>query len=196
MKNTKKMVALLLALTLMLGCAIGGTVAYLIDQTSTIENTFTSSDVSIKLEEDGAENNKQSFQMVPGKEITKKATVTVNANSEKCYLFVKVEKSSNFDTYMTYSMNSGWTQLKDGNGNNVVGVFYREVVSSTENQPFEVLADNKVVVKNTLTKTDMESAKNADTYMKFTAYAIQFDHLENVSNAYGAWLLINPPAQG
>ena len=189
MKNTKKMVALLLALTLMLGCVIGGTVAYLIDQTSTIENTFTSSDVSIKLEEDNP-TSKTDIKMVPGAEITKDPKVTVLKNSEDCYLFIKVVPNDAVATYLEYEVSDGWTKL-DG----VDHVYYRTVSASDKDQEFGILVGDKVTVKNTVTKSQMTENFTAPT-LSFTAYAIQKNHLKDVSDAAGAWTLINTSAQG
>ena len=193
MKNTKKMVALLLALVLVLGCAIGGTIAYLMDKTTTITNTFTSSNVSIELNETKPAGKTE--KMVPGLVIEKDPTVTVIANSEKCYLFVKVTKSANFDNFMTYDIREGWNQLKNGD-TPVEGVYYREVDTSAENQNFPVLAaignygSGAVAVKKEVTKTMMTKDFAAPT-LSFTAYAIQFSHLESVTDAYGAWNLID-----
>ena len=46
-----KPLAVLLALTLLVGCAIGGTIAWLTAQTGEVVNTFTVGDINIKLEE-------------------------------------------------------------------------------------------------------------------------------------------------
>lgn len=192
-----KTLLVMLALCLLIGGVIGGTVAYLIDRTPTVKNTFTTSDVKIELTETGVdENNKQSFKMVPGATIKKDPTVTVKAGSEACYVFVKVEKSTNFGTYMTYGMAEGWNQLKDGNGTDVAGVFYREVATGNKDQAFAVLANDQVTVLPSVTKGMMADAKNANPTLTFTAYAIQKNYLvkdgATINSPYGAWTLITP----
>ena len=167
-KNSKKMVALLLALCLLIGGVVGGTIAYLVDKTDPVVNTFTTSDVDITLGETTTD-----YKMVPGATIKKDPTVTVKAGSEACYVFVKVEKSTNFGTYMTYGMAEGWNQLKDGNGTDVAGVFYREVAAGSADQEFAVLKNNQVTVLTSVTKAMMETAKTAKPTLTFTAYAIQ-----------------------
>lgn len=166
----RKSMALLLALVLVVGCVVGGTLAWLIARDGPVTNTFTTSDINITLTETGAQNNAKSFQMVPGYTITKDPKVTVVAGSEKCYLFVKVEKSTNFDTFMTYTMATGWTQLTG-----VDNVYYRSVDASTADQPFFVLKDNQVTVNDTVTKNDMNNL-TADTCptLTVTAYASQY----------------------
>ncbi len=125
----KKSLALLLAIAIVVVGAVAGTVAWLTDQTPSVTNTFTTSDINIELKE-----TKNNFQMIPGWNIEKDPKVTVKAGSEACYLFVKLEKSANFDDFMTYEMADGWTALP-GNA----GVYYREVAAATADTTFEVL---------------------------------------------------------
>lgn len=170
-------------------CLIGTTFAWLVDKTEPVKNTFTVGNVDITLTETGATLNgsvyENSFKMVPGNTITKDPKVTVVAGSEACYVFVKIEKSTNFDTFMEYALADGWIQLKDGE-TPIDGVFYREVASSNADQPFAVLNGDKVTVKNTVTKGDMDGLTDASKYptLTFTAYAVQKD---NVADAYTAW---------
>lgn len=160
----KKSLALLLAIALVVVGAVAGTVAWLTDKTPSVTNTFTTSDINIELKE-----TKNNFQMIPGWNIEKDPKVTVKADSEACYLFVKLEESKNFADFMTYEMAEGWTALP---GND--GVFYREVAAATADTTYEVLKDNQVTVKGTVTKEQM-NALTADTYptLTVTAYASQ-----------------------
>ena len=173
----KKTLALFLALALVLGGVIGGTMAWLTDETPGIVNTFTDSDIEITLTETGAENNANSYKMVPGYTISKDPKVTVETGSEKCYLFVKLEKSENFDSFLTYEIAAGWTQLTDAEGKNVDGVYYRTVEASDADQEFEVLANNQVTVKGEGVTKEMMNALTEQTYPKLTvtAYASQFN---------------------
>ena len=173
----KKTLALFLALALVLGGVIGGTMAWLTDKTPEIVNTFTDSDIEITLTETGAENNANSYKMVPGYTISKDPKVTVVKGSEKCYLFVKLEKSEKFDSFLTYEIATGWTQLTDAEGKNVDGVYYRTVEASDADQEFEVLANNQVTVKGEGVTKEMMNALTEQTYPKLTvtAYASQFN---------------------
>ena len=159
----KKSLALLLAIAIVVVGVVAGTLAWLTDKTAPVTNTFTTSDIDIDLTETEAE-----YKMIPGWSIDKDPTVTVKAGSEACYLFVKLVKSDNFDEYMTYVMADGWTALSD-----VDGVYYREVGKSTADAIFEVLKDNKVTVKDTVTKEMMASAKENQPTLTVTAYAAQ-----------------------
>lgn len=163
----KKKIALsIAAIALVICCAVGGTLAWLTDKTGPVTNTFTVGNIDITL----AETTGNSYKMVPGNTITKDPKVTVEGGSEACWLFVKVEKS-NFDNFMTYTIDSGWTALTG-----VDGVYYREVAASTTDQAFAVLTGNQVTVKDTVTKADMDGLTSSGATLPtltFTAYAVQ-----------------------
>lgn len=168
MKNMRRTLLVVMAAALLLVMTVGGTLAWLTDSTSEIKNTFTTSDVDIELSETKGGENKQ-FKMVPGCTISKDPTVKVLADSEKCYVFVKVEKSTNFDAFMEYTMAEGWTALTDVNN-----VYYRVVEDTDADQTFAVIKDNTVTVKSEVTKAQMD-ALTAETYptLTITAYACQ-----------------------
>lgn len=192
----KKFAIVIVAVALVIGGIVGGTLAWLIDDTDPVKNTFTVGDINITLEE--SEN--LDLKIVPGKEITKDPEVTVVANSEACWLFVKIEESDNLDTFITYAVAGGWIPLTDINKDGVAddGVYYRQVASSTKDQPFQVLAGNKVIVSDTLTKKEVEEIKTAgNPTLTFTAYAVQSANLtdqnsDNVVDAADAWVLAKP----
>ena len=169
----KKKVLSIVAVVLVLCCAIGGTLAWLTDKTDPVVNTFTVGDINIEL----TESENLDLKMVPGNTIIKDPKVTVKANSEACWLFVKVEKSTNFDQYLSYEMADGWTKLEDG-------VYYREVSATTADTDFAVLKDNQVKVLDTVTKTMLEAAKTDAPTLTFTAYAVQKDNVTSVTDAW------------
>ena len=193
----KKTFVLLLALVLIAGAAVGGTLAWLTAKSDTVVNTFTTSDIDITLAETKGGTDKE-FKMIPGCTIEKDPKVTVKAGSEKCYLFVKIEESDNFDDFMTYEMavdSNGtaiWTELTGVNGVN--GVYYRVVDASNEDQVFAVLKDDKVTVSGEVTKAMMNELTTA-TYptLTFTAYASQY--MKNNTEPFTAaeaWVNVQP----
>ena len=178
----KKFALSIAAIALVICCAVGGTLAWLTDKTGPVTNTFTVGNIDITL----AETTGNSYKMVPGNTITKDPKVTVEGGSEACWLFVKVEKS-NFDNFMTYTIDSGWTALTD-----VDGVYYREVAASDNDQAFAVLANNQVTVKDTVTKADMDGLTSSGATLPtltFTAYAVQE---ANIADAATAWAKVAP----
>lgn len=186
MKNRRnvsnKTVAILLALVLAIGCAVGGTLAWLISKTNPVVNTFTYGDINIGLEE----TTEGPYTITPGKAITKDPKVTVKANSEACWLFVKV-KEENWPTLadangtkkVSYSIADGWTALK-----NQTDVYYREVAANDKAQEFPVLKDNTVTVRDTLTKDEVDQLKEKTPTLTFKAYAVQKD---GIKDADAAW---------
>lgn len=175
----KKALALVLALTLLVAGIVGGTLAWLTDQTAEVKNTFTVGDINIGLTETTAD-----YKMVPGNTIAKDPTVTVKANSEACWLFVKVTESTDLKDFITYAIAEGWTALPG-----VDGVYYREVPASAADQTFSVLADNAVTVNSDVTKEMLTAKDFANPTLTFKAYAVQKD---NVASASDAWAKVNP----
>lgn len=178
----KKVLILTLALVLAIGLGIGITLAYLYTDTTPLVNTFEYGDVNIKLEE-----TTTTYKMIPGNTIAKDPTVTVLKDSEPCWLFVKIEKSANFDTFMTYGIAEDWIPF-DG----VSGVYYREVGAADADIPFPVLAgkagyaNGYVTVRNSVTKQMLGDGFTAPT-LTFTAYAVQ---KANVTSVADAWALV------
>lgn len=184
MRN-RRIVLTALLVVLVAALSIGGTIAWLTATTSPVTNTFTTSDINITL----AETTGTSYKMIPGYTITKDPKVTVTAGSEPCYLFVKVEESSNFGTFMTYDIADGWIQLEG-----VSGVYYREVNSATTAQDFSVIKNNQVTVNTTVTKTGMNALNDATRpTLTFTAYATQLYKTNNTKfSVADAWAEVKP----
>ncbi len=169
-----KLVVAMLAVTLLIGCAIGGTVAWLTAKTDAVVNTFTYGDINITL----AETTGTDYKIIPGKNINKDPKVTVKKDSEACWLFVKVEEEGTFvANKVTYSIADGWTALAGQ-----TGVYYREVGAVTADTSFDVIRDNKVYVSDTLTKEDIQNITNPT--LTFTAYAVQKDGIADAATAW------------
>lgn len=180
--NTK-VIALILVLVLALGGVFGGTVAWLIANSASVVNTFTYGDINIELNEtdtdldDDDNPNTNDYEMIPGQKIEKDPTIVVKAGSETNWLFVKLEKSANFDTFMNYEMADGWTLL-DGTQN----VYFRSLTNENDlaaDLEFEVIKDNTVTVKGEVTKemlNALDSQNGTASYPTLTvsAYAVQY----------------------
>jgi len=193
-----KSLALALALVLLIGTAVGGSLAWLTDKSDDVVNVFTESDITVTLTE-----TETDFKMVPGWTIDKDPVVTVKDDSEDCWVFVKVAKSVSpkLDDYIEYSIDlSVWEQLKDGNDADIPGVYVckKPCKAITADQTLNVLTNKQVKVKDTVTKEMMAGIANgaAQPTLTFTAYASQYwkSNTESFS-AYEAWLNVyNNPA--
>lgn len=195
MKNRRnvsnKTVAILLALVLAIGCAVGGTLAWLISQTDSVVNTFTYGDINIGL----AETTGADYKIIPGVNINKDPKVTVTAGSEACWLFVKV-KEENWPTFtdadktkkVSYRIAEGWTALTGQ-----IGVYYRKVDAATAKagESYCILkgdttyANGVVTVSENLTKAEVNSIATAtQPKLIFTAYAVQKDGIDTAADAW------------
>lgn len=177
-----KLVVAMLAVTLLIGCAIGGTVAWLTAKTDSVTNTFTYGDINITL----AETTGNDYKIIPGVNIGKNPEVTVKKDSEACWLFVKVEEEGTFvANKVTYSIADGWTK---GDGAKIpANVYYRAVDAVKNDTDFAVLKDNKIYVSEELSKSDIQSI-TAQPKLTFTAYAVQKD---GISTAADAWAKVS-----
>lgn len=182
----KKGLAMVLALVLLAVCAVSGTLAWLTAKSDTVINTFTTSDIKVELKETtGAE-----YKMIPGYTISKNPKATVLTGSEECYLFVKLDKSTNFDDYLEYTIADGWTKL-DGVTDTV---YYRKVLTKDINTAYSVLANDQVTVKGEVTKAMMDGL-TTETLPKLTitAYASQLYKSAGVEfTAAEAWANVTP----
>lgn len=202
--SSKKALAMLLTLVLVIGCVAGGTLAWLTATSNEVNNVFTTSDIGVTLEE----SDNLNLKMVPGWTITKDPKATVTAGSEDCYLFVKVvedkgvitytpagsetTKTTTWSDFLSYEIAYGWTELSDG-------VYYKIFDSKDTNNTnvmgtdYPVLKDNQVKVKDTVTK-EMMNALTDETKptLTFTAYAVQL-YRENGTKftATEAWAIVN-----
>ena len=172
----KKALFIMLSAALIVCATVAGTLAWLTDKTEPVVNTFTVGDINITL----TESENLDLKMVPGQSIKKDPKVTVKAGSEACWLFVKVDKSVNFDGFMTFEMADGWIALSGH-----AGVYYRNVDATNADTGFDVLKDNKVMVLEAVTKTMLEGAKTNAPTLTFTAYAVQKDGINDAATAWG-----------
>lgn len=185
-----KVKGLLLSLaTVVMGFGlIGSSIAWLMTSTDPIVNVFTYGDIQIKLEETTGDR----YKMTPGATLEKDPKITVLADSEDCWLFVKIDESAveKLSDYIDYSIADGWTAL-----NGVPGVYYREVDSSDQDVSFSVLADDQVTVKGAVTKEMLEKLNSANyPTLTFTGYAVQRDAaIEEIDTAAEAWALVSNP---
>jgi len=176
------------ALLLVVG-SVAGTFAYLTSVTPTVSNTFTVGNVAITLDETdvdvyGVKDSEtrvttNAYKLVPKHNYVKDPTVHVQANSEACYLFVKVVNGiSAIEAGTTIAAQitaNGWTEL-DG----VDNVYYMTVDATGDS------IVNKPIFTNFTIADDAEVASYVNATIDITAYAVQQDGLTNVDDAWNA----------
>lgn len=191
----KKKVLSIVAVVLVLCCAIGGTLAWLTAKSDVVKNTFAPSDINITLTEtpntdtdNDGKADAWKADMIPGFSYAKDPVVTVKGGSVDCYLFVKFEENGNPATYLTYTSTltttNGWTQGDDTNIPS--NVWYRVVQATDTTKTWNLLAGDTIAVKDTVTKDNMATAANAE--LVYTAYATQLYKSNGVEfSAAEAW---------
>lgn len=188
--NAKKIVAALLAVVLLIGVGVGGTLAWLYDFTNEVKNTFTVGNINIDLQETvngttvSAKTNNvgnDQFKIIPGTTQLKDPKVIVAEGSEDCYVFVQITAVNTTVENLKYTVGS--TEFTDNvtfvewlidnqeiNGTtwqslkDVPGVYYREYTGG-EKVEYPVLKDNKVTYPSTLTKAQIDGLQ---TYINAT----------------------------
>ena len=206
MKAKTKTKALLMSLcaVLLVAASVLGTMAYLTAHDE-VKNTFTVGNVAITMDEtdvDDSTPNKErdqanSYKLLPGHTYTKDPIIHVDANSEDCYLFVKVDNQiaaieANGNTTVAAQMAAkGWKAV---DGVDKVYVYVGTAVGAAS--PMAVTASDNVTAFEQLVIAGTVNGDTLKTYenktITVTAYAVQKDGFEGKtadqiwSTAFGA----------
>lgn len=124
------------------------------------------------------------YIIVPGQEITKDTKVTVKANSEKCYVFIKVEQPENIANYIEYEIGSEWVELEEN-----TNIYYCELERVEEDRDLEIFNNNEILVKDNLTEQELKEIQESNITIDITAYAVQ--KTSEIKTAEQAWEFIN-----
>ena len=192
MKTKSKALLLTLCAVLLVTASMLGTMAYL-TSTASVENTFTVGSVAITLDETDVDNSTtgadrdraNSYKLLPGHEYKKDPTIHVDANSEDCFLFVKVENEiadiEKAGTEVAEQMaKNGWVTVE---GQTKVYVYVGKTTGATN--PATVQAGTNVDVFEKLAIDGNVDNNTLNGYagktIKVTAYAVQKDGFEGKS---------------
>lgn len=209
-----KAVALLLVVILLIGCTIGGTIAYLMTNTTPVVNTFVAGDIGeLTLSESDTDPDTEDVQhnylVIPGVDIKKDPKVSFSGHNVDAYVFLKVEAAgwnvdsehTNFSKYyrdsegtLYWDIADGWDFFREVDGN--THIYCRKVPATEVLNNVSVIKDDKITVTSKVTK---ENLANPLPNLTFTAYAIQasgYDAglVEEYEFRNAAWAALNPPA--
>ncbi|WP_434309999.1 SipW-dependent-type signal peptide-containing protein [Hominifimenecus sp. rT4P-3] len=196
MKTKSKALLLTFCAVLLTAASVLGTMAYLTSQDSAT-NTFTVGSVAITLDEQDVDNSTEgkdrdqanAYHLVPGHEYTKDPIIHVNAASEDCYVFVKVENGisayeaaaeGGYKPISAQILANGWTAL-DG----VANVYYKEYAKEQADKDLEVFENFKISdAANTVNGWSDINAEN--TQITIHGYAVQKDGFDTAKAAWDA----------
>lgn len=197
-KARKALIAAVCACALALGAA--GSLAYFTDSEAAV-NTFTVGKVGISLDEaniDGkdaagednstiARDTANKYHLIPGQTYVKDPIVHVDADSEDCWLFVKVENDiamieDKDKTIASQMAVNGWTPVS---GETDVYA-YKETVSAGANVAvFESFTIDGASVDNA-TLAEYKSDAGGHKAITVTAYAVQAAGFDTAKAAWDA----------
>lgn len=188
MSKTKKTLLMMVCAVMLVLVSVMGTMAYL-TSTDSVTNTFTVGNVAITLDETDVDNSTadadrdkaNAYNLLPGHKYTKDPIIHVAANSEDCYLFVKVEDEiaaiEDAKTVATQMSELGWTAVE---GETNIFAYDSIIKKSASAQDFKVFNDFTIkgdVVNETLARYNRKT-------IKVTAYAVQADGFTSAEDAW------------
>lgn len=207
----KKILVACLCVALAVLTVAGTTLAYLTSQAE-VKNTFTVGNVKMTMDEakvntDGTpvENanrvGSNDYILSPGHTYVKDPIVHMDAVSENCYVFIKVEnglgvleaatsaEDGGYKNIAAQITANGWKPLMNGT-TAVAGVYYQEYTKNQTDRELKVfenfkIADNANTLKNANNQVIWDTITDANKItVNVTAYAIQAD---GMTSAYDAW---------
>ena len=197
MKKSRKIVLGAVVMILVIAMSVAGTIAYLTSKTETVKNTFTIGNVTIKLDEHKIKDEyaeelledivlSNEYKLLPGHTYLKDPTVHVHAESEDCWLFVKVTNgiaaievaAADGDTIVEQMAALGWT-LVEG----TTDVYaYKETVSGGA----DVKVFDSFTIAGDADISGYATENNDSAVIEIIAYAVQADGFTTSAAAWAA----------
>ena len=198
---SKKLLALLMVLALIIGCTVGGTLAWLITSTDPVVNTFTAGNVDISLVEHELDlqtgvhaspekwvtKQKGEIELLPGRNIYKDPTVIVGQGSEPCYvrMFMVIDYGPRvdavhsiddmgkwFDYNEKWKLAGAWLDRVSGTYGHVLEFQYDGLVNpSADEDTFLPPLFNHIIIDKELTGEEFACLEEVE--LIFIAQAVQ-----------------------
>ena len=175
----KKIFLSSLALILILVFSVSATYAYLTDSAVAV-NTFTVGQVGISLAEDTAARSIGSNILIPGLTYEKKPVITVDAESQPCWLFIHLENGvesievTGDGSIAAQLDKNGWLPLEDAEDI----YYYSSVVSAGES----VKTFESFTVSSDVKAAELAACNNAS--VGITTYAVQAAGFDSAADAW------------
>lgn len=208
MNSKRKTLTMVLCAALLVSATMFATIAYLKSEDK-VNNTFTVGDVKITLDEaevdlygTPVEGNKRvkanEYKLIPGHSYTKDPTVTVEANSEECYVraLVTINKRealynlpSDINIEDCFDINENWvfkSETEDiGEDTYTYEFWYNTTVKTSSTDNILPAVFEKIIVPESLTNAQLETLEGLK--IDVVAHAIQADGFDTADDAWKAF---------
>lgn len=184
MKKLNKALLLALCAALLVTASVMGTLAYLTHTTGPVTNTFTVGNVSISLDEakvdvygelDGNTRvTENTYKLIPGHEYVKDPTIHVNAGSEECWVFIKM--NNDLGEAAIFAIDGNWEKLTE----TADGVVYAYKTKLTAGNSTTALFSNFTFAN------DADPAQFNGKTITLTGFAVQADGFTTAEAAWAA----------
>ena len=197
MKTKTKALLLALCGVLLIVGTVFTTVAFLTSTTDVVKNTFTVGNVTITLDEKDVDDStpdkdrdvENEYHLVPGGEYEKDPTIHVQANSEDCYLFIKVKNDiasveDSSSTIESQILANDWAVLSQEDDGSVIYYLSEKVESSEDVQDVYIFAGFKV--SDDVSNETLADLVETEPSITVVAYAIQSTGFDSAEEAWAA----------
>lgn len=190
MKNARKALLLVLCAILLIVASVMGTLAYLTDTADKVTNTFTVGNVSfaeVAIDEADADeygvadatartDEGNEYKLIPGHNYAKDPVIYMSATTEDAWLFVKINNGiaaieAADNTIADQMLANGWVVINEAKG------IYGHTAKVSKNDDIETFESFTIA-------TDANVASYGDAEITIEAYAVQYDGLTSVQDAW------------
>ena len=185
MKKLSKILLLILCAVLLVTASVMGTLAYLTNTTGPVTNTFTIGSVAITLDETdvdvyGVKDGdtrvvENTYKLIPGHEYIKDPTVHVGADSEECWVFIKLNNGLGNAAQITIDT-ANWTLVETVND----GLVYAYNTTLTAGQSTTALFSTFTFA------SDADPEDYDGKTIVLVGYAVQADGFDTAAAAWEA----------
>ena len=208
MNSKRKALTMVLCALLLVSATMFATIAYLTSKDE-VNNTFTVGNVQITLDEakvnpdgtlvpDADRVKENEYKLIPGHSYTKDPTVTVEANSEECYIraLVTINKRealynlpSSINIEDCFDINENWifkSETEDTvNDTYTYEFWYKETVKTSDKDKTLPAIFTTITVPNSLTNDQLKTLEGLK--INVAAHAIQADGFDTAEKAWEAF---------
>lgn len=131
-------------------------------------------------------------KIIPGVSIKKNPSIEFKDSEMAAYIFISVdakdwifnhqENRYHFNDHMTWSIDKAWTYLLT---QETKQVFYLSVAANTTLTQ-NIITDNMIIVKDTLTASEIKRFQSESMPISFQAYAVQIHGFHSVNEAWNS----------